>query len=82
MATCTLTVRKFNKKALKTPRKQRFSCEQMDGVIALTTGSGTTFLYRALGKIPIPQKYEVTQSVSQINALCNQCCTSGGSGNP
>jgi hypothetical protein len=54
----------------------------MDGVLALTTGSGSTFLYRALGKIPIPQKYEVTQSIAQINALCNQCCTSGGSGNP
>jgi len=75
MALIKLTVVYQNGKALKTPRVQLFDCNDIADK-AIDVGAGRSSFIIQKPKVPIPQKYVVQYTVTEIQDHCNHCCTS------
>ncbi len=68
-----LVVIKRNGKVQPYPTRELIECESMEGVVSLANGHTR---FTSLNQRVIPVQYEVEQTLSQIKALCNKCCSS------
>jgi hypothetical protein len=68
-----LLVIKRNKKTLTYPTYENIVCENMEGVVEMANGHTR---FTAISPRAIPTLYEVENTLSQIKALCNRCCSS------
>lgn len=72
-----LRVLERNGKTLTTPAEQLFDCEDIaDKAIASTEYAASSVFIIQKPSVPIPVKYVVQKTITEIQDHCNHCCTS------